>query len=123
MDDALSIAWENKSPWSDNAGRFKRPYLITQNVRGSMTDPTLTGAYPVSIGSYNITVVYDLDQTATKAERIADDVALRFDMATKLDVGDIYELTVMQPPRVAPGFRDESDWRIVVSVPYRVEAK
>lgn len=112
--DVPYIVWPNK----DAPEGLARPYLTVQMVRVSRRELSLSGTGGlIARGFMQVTIVADLDEFATEAETLADNIATHFRKGTKMTENG-GKVTIMDAPNVLPGIRDGSDWRVPVQIDY-----
>jgi hypothetical protein len=110
---ALTIGWPNK----DVPAGTPHPFLIFDHVPVSRVDNTLTGGGEFVRGFAQITVMAKPGEFATRANRLADQIAALFPYTLRLPVTG-GEITISQPPEVQQGYPDGAHWRVPVKIPY-----
>jgi hypothetical protein len=97
------------------------PYLVTEIVRVSKTDATLTGVKPVHRGYLQVSVISETDVFNDQGLRIAEEAAAVYPYPLRIAAGD-GEIVITKPPQVEQAFRDGPDWRTPVRVDYEATA-
>lgn len=114
MDGVPAIAWQNKD--IDPA----RPFLATDHVPGSRTDPTLDGEGETVTGQFMVYVVIERGKFTKAANALADKVLQRFKYGTLISLS-IGGILIVKPPEVLTGYRDGPDWRVPVRIDYEIQ--
>jgi hypothetical protein len=107
------IVWPNKS-----LAGVAKPYLAVEVVRVSRRIPALATGATISRGFLQVTVVDHANTFATRANRASDSVAAHLPKLLKLPVTG-GTITIMDTPEIQSGFREGSDWRVPVRIPYQ----
>lgn len=97
----------------------EKPYLAVSLVPMTITDDTLGQSYPVWTGKLFCTVVTDLGGFDTEAQGLAKSLAELFPSTTKLTLTNGQKVRVSGWPTPATSYRDNSDFRLQVSIPLR----
>lgn len=122
LDPVLPIAWPNK----DLPKGTPHPFLIFEHVPVSRTDATLKGGMTVERGFIVVTVMSDIGEFASKAGRIAQDIARLYPFALRINAMVVdweeyffpSEITITNPPESMQGYPDGSHWRTPVKITY-----
>lgn len=114
MAPSYPVAWPNK----DYDPKGALPYIEFRHVPASVTDDSIDASMHVQTGLALITVVVSRDGFSTDANDIAQAVADRFPMGTRIPAGD-GSVMITKPPEPVAGFTDGIYYRLPVRVNYR----
>ncbi len=116
MTPAYPIAWPNKDYDPKPAGRV--PYIEFAHVPTAVTDESIDASMHVHTGIALLTVVVNRDAFSNQANTIAQAVADRFKMGSRLAAGS-GSVMIGQPAEPVAGFTDGIYYRAPVRVTYR----
>jgi hypothetical protein len=108
----LPIAWPNM-----NYSGVK-PYLAVQIVIVSVENTDVTALKETTKGKYNLAIVSDLEKGQTFS--IQKGALIKNGFPAGLRIGAASGImTIMKPPEIRDGFRDEADWRVPVIIDFQ----
>jgi|OM-RGC.v1.026302943 hypothetical protein len=113
-----TVIWPNK----DVPTGTTKPYLIFDLVPVSRTDDTIKGGHGVNRGFAQVTVMSELDEFATSATTIAENIAALFPYGLRLTTSNGAKVLINQPPEVQQGYPDGPHWRVPVRIPYEARS-
>lgn len=95
-----------------------KPYFEVQNAAANRSQPALNGGTLYEEGRLSVAVIVDVDTGETAANDCADAVSALYPKGLSIIIPN-GAVTITGPATIAPGYRDEADWRVPVTIPYR----
>lgn len=105
--------------WPNVRAEFDRTYVTTSFTVQSRVDNSLKGGDHIlrENGLVVLVVVTETNQGEDEANDLAQDLADLFPMGEKIGITD-GEITISRAPAIRGGFKDGSEWRVPVEIPY-----